>query len=194
MKRKRKNKSIVLIHGWGGFLFESRMLVDKLRKKGIKVYVFIYKRNIGQESFEELSKKFDKFVSTIKEEFIILGVSQGGIIGSYWLEFLNRGKKCKECLTICTPFHGTLIAYLGFFMPGTKQLFYNSNFLKKLKKKISKSKVTYYNIWNPLDLIVFPGSSAKLGETKNYKVSAMWHSFTYLKKPTIKLIEERINY
>lgn len=186
-----KNK-LIFIREFGNLPFEAFPLIRYFEKKRFDCYEFKYEKCLGQISLKKLAQNFDDFVKKIKGDFVLVGLSQGGIIGAYWLEFLKGKKKCKKIVTICSPFHGSYLAHLLSF-EGIKELRPGSKFLYNLRKRIKKSNVKYYCIWNPLDLIVIPGSSGKLDYAyKNKRVIAPFHSFTFWKKATKETIEEII--
>src|SRR3990167_2695134 len=83
---KMKNQDIVFVHGFAGSSKDFKPLIEYFEKKGIKCHRFDYKESWGGPSFEELSSRLDKFVKKIKNKFVLVGFSQGGIISSYWLE------------------------------------------------------------------------------------------------------------
>jgi len=195
MKTKKRimktKKSIVFIHGLWGFTFGYKYLINYFKKNNIKYHRFDYKENTGQSSIEKIAKKFDAFVKkNIKEPFVIIGLSLGGLVGSYWLEFLNTKKKCDSCIAVCSPFYGSYSAYLSS-LKGIKELRPNSSILKKLRKRISKSKIRYYVLWDPVDLIVFPGSNAKLKNAfKSRRIFSILHGFFAWPNPVKEIVDE----
>ena len=190
-------KTIVIIPGLLGFSLDYKLIVSYLNKNGIKdcsAFKYNHKEKFGETLFGLTAKDLDKFIKNIKKKgkIYLIGVSMGGIIAAYWLEFLNGKKICNDCITICAPFHGSYLAYPSKFK-GIRELRPNNKTLKLLRQKISKSNVNYYGIWNPLDLIVMPGSSAKLDSFKKTKiVFSLFHFFTTLLKPTKEFIFEII--
>ncbi|MFP4111513.1 MAG: esterase/lipase family protein [Candidatus Woesearchaeota archaeon] len=181
-------KSIVFIHGYGGGSFEYQPLINFLKDKGIRrFHEFEYEDKRGTASLEKISKKLKQFIekNVKKDEYAyLLGLSQGGLIASHYLCNFNSNNNIQKCISVCTPFGGSLAAYL-ISNVGTKQLRPNSNFLKKLRKDIKKKDVEIYGVWNPLDLMVFPGRSAKPSFLKrSKKVCSPIHPTTFFEKKT----------
>lgn len=191
-------KTIVIIPGLGGLSLDSKPIISYLNKNGINdcfTFKYNHKEKFGETFIGLTAKDLDKFIKNIKKKgkIYLIGVSMGGIIAAYWLEFLNGNKICKDCITLCTPFHGSYLAYSSKFK-GIRELRPNNKTLKLLRKKISKSNVNYYGIWNPLDLIVMPGSSAKLNSFKKTKIIfSLFHFFTTLLRPTKEFILNTIS-
>jgi pimeloyl-ACP methyl ester carboxylesterase len=174
-------KTIIFIHGVLGNSREYQPLINFLKKNGnFSFYGFNYEERYGNISITELAKKFDVFIKNLnKKNITIIGLSQGGIIASYWLEFLGGNKFCGKCVTICSPFYGTYLAYI-IKSPGARELNPKSTFLKKLREKIKKSKVDYYGVWNPLDLAILPGFNATMNAfKKSIKIPSLTHPLTF---------------
>lgn len=190
---KMEKIKVIFVHGFGGGRYEYQPLINFLKNYKIKSYEFLYKERFGQVSLKKIAKQLNEFIrKNVKGKFILLGLSQGGIISTYYLEYLNGKKFCEKCIAICTPFYGSNLAYL-FSLKGAKELRPKSVFLKKLREKIKKSKVKYYSIWNPLDLAVFPGKNANLEYArKSKKVISILHPKTFWEKETKEFILESI--
>ncbi|MCF7861127.1 alpha/beta hydrolase [Candidatus Woesearchaeota archaeon] len=191
---------IYALHGWNGSNAEYEPILRHLEERGYKVKGFNYSEKWGTVPLIELAKKFKKFVDLTSEEkkICVIGLSQGGIIASLAIEIL--GLNCSKCFTICSPWHGSWLAYLlplPAQFPGIYDLRPNSNILNKLRKRLPGSRCRYYSVWNPFDLMVFPGNSAfndlsKNPENDNNIVYALLHPMTFWRKPTIKFIEKKI--
>ena len=185
----KMTKDLVFIHCFGNLTFEARPLIKYFEEKGINCHEFEYKKCFGQVSLGRLSNDFNDFTKKINDDFVLIGLSQGGIIGSYWLEFLEGKRKCEDMVSVCSPFYGSYSAYL-LPLKGVKELRPGSKFLYDLREKMKKSSVKYHCIWNPLDLMVFPGSHAKLKEAyKTKKVIAPIHGLTFSRRGVKETIE-----
>jgi triacylglycerol lipase len=189
-------KKVVFIHGLFLTAYrEESYFRPILEGKGIKCYFFDYKNRFGTINIEKISEEFDRFIKKeVGREFILVGISQGGLIAGYWLEFLNGKEKCKHCITICTPFHGSYLANLSCFpfspFTGIQEMPPKSSFLRELVKEINKSKIRYYCIWDPFDKIVVPGKSAKLRNAENIRIIGAVHNiFPRYYGPTLRIID-----
>ena len=186
-------KNIVFIHGL--FIrissWDKEKLISSLN--GMNCYFFEYNK-WGYEKIEDLATEFNNFVKKIKEDFVLVGISQGGLIASYWLENFKT-KKCKNCICLSVPFHGSFLAHLSRFpfspFVGVKEMVPESSFLTNLLNEINTSKKNYYCIWDKHDKLIFPKISARLDFFKNKEVDYAVHLlFPKWVNPTIKLIKK----
>lgn|SRR3989338_4503696 len=183
---------IVLLHGALSNKDQYVAMYRHLTKNGFKTYEFWY-NDINYYDVKTIALRLKEFVSRLKEKkLVFVGISKGGIIASYAIEYLGLNKRAKSCVTICSPFYGTYAAYI---VKSQNQLTYTSPFLKGLREKIMKSKIKYYNIWNIGDMLVFPPVSAIMKGNKTKMVFAPWH-YTTLRWTTrsyiLKIIEELV--
>jgi pimeloyl-ACP methyl ester carboxylesterase len=193
-------KKVVFIHGlfFTSYRDESYFR-PVLEKKGIKCYFFNYKHRFGNIKLEKISEEFDLFLSeNVGKDFILVGISQGGLIAAYWLEFRGGKEKCRNCITVCTPFHGSYLANLSYFpfspFTGIQEMPPQSSFLVGLLDRINKSKVHYYCIWDPFDKIVVPGKNARLRNAKNISIIGAVHNiFPRYQGPTLRIIENIVH-
>ncbi len=186
--------AILLIHGFGGGRWEYQILARAFHRQGVKTYQFTYQEKFGSVSLVKIAEKLASYMEKRRneEKIVTVGLSQGGIIAAYWLEFLGGKKYCQCCWTICTPFSGSLLSYL-LPLPGLVELRPESSLLQSLKQAMTKSSVNYLGIWNPLDLFVFPGTSARApGQKSSYPVLAPSHPLTFWMPRTIKLICQEV--
>lgn len=179
-------KSVLFIHGFGGGKYEYKPVIKFLKDHGDFVcYEFEYNEKFGLTSLKLIAEKLHKYVSEfVKEpEIYIIGFSQGGIIVRYYIRHFSD-KKVKKCITLCTPHKGSLIASVVGVFPGIKELQPNSQLLKELD-----TKTDYYAVYNPLDLMVFPGWRARLDCAKENKmIFSFSHQLTFWRKKTLKYI------
>ena len=186
------NKQVIFVHGFGGDRREYQKIISYLRGKGINdFYEFSYEKNLGQIPINEISFSLDEFVKQnvdYNNSTILVGLSQGGIIGSYYLEYLDGKKVINDCITVCTPYYGSYFSYL-WSSPGVRDLRPNGDLLESLRDRIEKSKVNYYGVWNPFDLFVFPGKNADAPFLKkSLKVTSLLHPKTFWKPKTKEFI------
>jgi pimeloyl-ACP methyl ester carboxylesterase len=189
------NFMIYILHGWNGSQAEYEPIKKYLTENGFTVKGFSYPEKWGTVPLMRLAEKFKVFVESTKneKETIIIGLSQGGIIASLAIERL--GLKCSKCFTICSPWHGSLMACMLPFqkqLPGVWDLRPDSKVLADLRKKQKLTKCIYYAVWNPLDLMVFPGKNAFNECAKNLKVYALLHPLTFWSKTTLEFIRLHI--
>lgn len=152
-------KKVVFIYGLSGSKRDSN--AAKRILNDYNLICFEYNSNLKQP-LEEIAEELNDFIisKTHKDEKVnLIGVSAGGIIASYYSKFVSP-KKVDKLATICSPFKGSYVPiFYSKERRGLKELFYNSEFLKKLNsRKMNKTKII--NFYSYLDILV-PGSSGK---------------------------------
>ncbi len=116
------------------------------------------------ESAELLKDKINDIqLETGSSQVILIGHSLGGIICSYFCEYLAKPKEIAMVITLGTPFKGTRTAALGFGQ-SAKEISPNSPFLSELMARIQQSPVPYYSISSKIDNISIPWQSALLSD------------------------------
>lgn len=177
---------IIFIHGLGGGSYEYKPVINFIEKNlKVKIYEFTYARRFGQVSLNDIARELSEYINNnVKEGQInIIAFSQGGIVARSYITNYSD-KKIDKCITVCTPHNGSFFAYF-LFLKGIKELRPKSLLLRNL----DIHKASYYSVYNPLDLVVFPGISAKFKHAKeNKKVFALLHKFTFTNKNTLEFI------
>jgi len=182
---------ILFIHGFGGSKKEFEPIKKYLQEYGFNnFYDFCYDKKIGQVSLSEIGDDLIEFVRiNVKENKVdIIGVSQGGLLARYFI--VGSKIKVSKCITLCTPHKGSKSANI-WNLPGLVDLRPNSKFLIELLTKEDKSKSIskFYCVYNPFDLMVFPGSNAKFSKAeKNLKVSTPLHQLSFSHKKALEFI------
>lgn len=157
--------AILLIHGY------SRNQTDWLwfRKQIVELSYPIFTINlepdlaaIDQITINSLPKK----IATIKQQtscdkLILIGHSMGGLVASYYSEYLDTDNMVDKLITIASPFYGTKISITAAGA-NAKQMLPESEFLRLLREKIARTHKKYYQIASKLDNIVFPWQSELL--------------------------------
>lgn len=180
-------RPIVFIHGFGGGKQEYTPIIRFLTADStVTCYQFSYDQKFGQISLSLIADKLNEYVSANVSEtaFDIVALSQGGIIArSYIARYHDR--QIGACVTVCTPHRGSLLARIGI-LPGIKELAPSSSFLRNLDSE----KTAYYAIYNPLDLMVFPGTYARFDSARENKKILTWtHPLTFSHPLTLAYIK-----
>ena len=189
-----KTKNILFIHGFGGGLYEFKPIKNFLKKElgeEIEFFDFVYREKFGHVKLEKVAEQLKTFIENnlANKDFSVIAISQGGIV---WRIFALKNnlliKKVHKVFTLCTPHKGSLLAYL-LNLPGIKDLRKNSQTLKEINDH--DDGLEYYSIYNPLDLMVFPGTNAVYKKAKiNKRVFDWFHPLTFWNKKTLAFIKE----
>lgn len=189
---------VVLIHGFRGGKKELSWLKKGLERNGHDVFTFSYPENKSQVKIDTLSRRLEHFIQQeIPSDTIsLVGVSQGGIVARNYIQNYSSSKIVKACFTLCSPHKGTLTAYL-LQRPGAVDLRPDSRLLRKLNSKEGHRKekdVDYFSIYAPLDLMVFPGTNAKLKIAKKEIASySILHPLVFRSPKTLKFILDNLS-
>lgn len=105
----------------------------------------------------------DKIKENKYERVILIGHSRGCIINTYAAERYaeKEGIKFELVINLCGPFSGSHLAMrpLSWFSTSVLQMEINSDFLKELAEKVTKSTINYYFFAAENDAIVLPQSA-----------------------------------
>lgn len=107
-----------------------------------------------------LAKKIESIKrATQHNNIILIGHSRGGLVASYYAEFLAPKKEVEAIICLGTPFLGTKLSVFGSG-PSGKELGPHSVFLCKLKEYIQYSSIPYYQVASKMDNLIVPWYSA----------------------------------
>jgi triacylglycerol lipase len=198
-KLKNTKNPILVIYGFGATRRTMLILERRLQQEGYVTFSLNLGGFIGTfntVSIEESAKYIDKKVeqlykkNKIKGKMYIVGHSKGGLIGSYYIKFLNGARRVKTFITMGTPYNGSLWSYLTFIPPvsavckSLKQLKPDSAFIKKLRNTPFPKHIKVFSIYSKGDNAChFPTSVLKEApHVKNVEVFGMSHSELLIKK------------
>ena len=144
------------------------------------------------ELAEQLKDKINDIqVETGFSQVILIGHSMGGIVSSYYCEFLAKSKEVAMVVTLGTPFNGTRVAALGVGQ-GAKEIAPHSPFLRELSAKIQQSEVPYYSIASKIDNIVIPWQSALLSDESATRTQLILEDCGHLRLLFSPLVIEKV--
>lgn len=156
---------VIFVYGFKGSTRDYRPLVNWLEARGIgPCHEFSYD-SAARVSLTQAASRLAEYVAEILKHNptprppVLVGQSQGGIIAAHYLESLGGKEHIHTCVTMCTPFQGTLIAYTMNRI-GIREMRPASPLLASIGESARHSSVKYYGVWNPLDLSVIPSWSA----------------------------------
>lgn len=100
-------------------------------------------------------------------EFDVVAHSAGGLVVRYFIQNLQSHKPIRRLITLGTPHQGTNVTQVmpGLGMMG--QVRPGSPFLQELNADPTPGPTKYTAVWNPLDGVIIPGTSAKLPAARN---------------------------
>ena len=187
--------AVLLIHGLWGETRDYKAVEKFLKVKGhdVEFFQFLYKRKFGDVSLDEIAEDLKAYIQTSLSgrKFFVIAFSQGGIIfRRLVLKHPNLQEQIKAAVTVCTPHHGSWLAFL-WFGAGIAELRPKSKTLRELTGL--DEKIPYYAVYNPLDSMVVPGTNARFEKAReNKRVIAISHYQTFRHPETLRFIEKVI--
>ena len=106
---------VLLIHGINDTARSMEPLARSLRARGWDVKTMSYRPNWGQKGIEMLAAQVAQFIDANYapgQKIDLVAFSLGGIVTRYYLQRLGGLGRVQRYVTLSTPHHGTLLAYL----------------------------------------------------------------------------------
>jgi triacylglycerol lipase len=159
-----ENVPILLIHGYMQAKSEWVWFKQKLERAPEIGPVYALNLSSRFSSIAQLSENLKLTIQTIKQEtqqdkIILIGHSMGGLICSYYGEYLAETGEISKIITLGTPFRGTRMAALGFG-ENVKEMSPNSFFLKQLTQRMQHSSISYHCVASMIDNLIVPWQAA----------------------------------
>ena len=138
-----------------------------LERDGFHVYLASFPRFTFHDlpvSAKHLQTKVDEVCAVEGvDKVALISHSMGGLIGRWYLNFLDGAPHTSHLCCLGTPHHGTWTAATAPILTGTRQLLPGSNFLTELNDPArNHGGVPILNLWSKWDGIVIPSESALL--------------------------------
>lgn len=165
---------VIVVMGTGSFepplsILAYNLLIERLRADGYRAYGF-HLPGGGLGDIRETSRAFRPFVDQVlaqtgASKVDLIGHSQGGIVGRYYIKFLGGAAKVDSYIGLGVPHYGSQIANLASLygvldclqFRFCQQVVTGSQFLRELNGDDDTfGNVHYTNFGTVLDLIVVP--------------------------------------
>ena len=196
---KQKN-TIIFVHGLWDDSRVFKKLIDLLDSSDLELLTPTFPHKFGRTSIKKLAQDLDKYVlescgSEIDVD--LLGFSMGGLIGRFWIQNLGGARRVRRFLSVGSPHNGTLTAQLipSWLLSGVSEMKRGSSLLRDLNEDLTLLKeVDCISFFSTSDLMVFPGSEAKLPIGISHSIPVLTHkelishpaSLSILKKELLK--------
>jgi triacylglycerol lipase len=177
---EQRRRTVVLVHGiWDTSRVFARM-GRWLEERGYRALAVDLKPSDGSVGLDKLAEQLREFVElhlAAGESFDLVGFSMGGLVSRYYVQRLGGVERVGRLITISSPHRGTYWAYTARNV-GSKQMRPGSKFLADLDREVqSLERVKIASIWTPLDLMIVPAGSSRLGVGEEFPVSTGLHAW-----------------
>jgi triacylglycerol lipase len=187
---------VLLVHGIADSAASMRFLQTRLARDGRESLAITLEGGDGSVSLEEMSQQLRDYVRnhfSSGETFDLVGFSMGGLVCRYYVQVLGGSSRVDRLVTVSTPNHGTLLAFLNGRV-GCTEMRPGSAFLQKLNGDYSALQhVNLTSFWTPFDLIVIPANSSRLPVGVNKKIPALAHPLMILQRTPLDEIANALS-
>jgi pimeloyl-ACP methyl ester carboxylesterase len=136
-----RGRPILLLHGFASHPLVlaplERFLRETLRREVIRLRI-----SPGWEDLRESARQVQEVVETLAavpdfEYADVVGHSMGGLVATYLLKQLDRGRRVRSVVTLGTPHRGAPVAWLGALLlgglsPAVRQMVPGSDLVEEL--------------------------------------------------------------
>lgn len=188
-------RHVVLVHGFMDTGSVFKKLQGHLESRGFKCLVPSLQPRDARNGIDQLAASLDQEIENKiprHQSFSLIGFSMGGLVARHYLQELDGAKRCEQLITISSPHHGTLTAWL-YPGAGARQMRPGSEFLGNLaatESRLGKMSVVSYR--TPLDLMILPSRSSTWQRAINLDFTVLLHPLMLHSKPVIADIEARL--
>jgi len=169
-------RPVLLLHGFLATRRAVEVLERRLRRDGYTVFSF----NLGGVQ-QVIRRGIDDLADHVRTKverlygrhpsmgpLTIIGHSQGGLVGSWYVKKLGGWRRVRSLVTLGTPHHGTPAALaalpLGLLAPSLFQMWPRSRFLRSLQRGSWPPEVRLTSIWSRHDLLApYPSGVVETG-------------------------------
>jgi len=184
-------RPVVLVHG----IFDSAQIFNSmaefLKEHGFRPLAPSLIPSSGAAGLDELALQVRAFVDDhlpSGEGFDLIGFSMGGLVSRYYVQRLGGAKRVRRLITISSPHHGSYWAYVMNNI-ACHQMRPGSNFLKELNQDAKMLEhVRFVSLWTPLDLMIVPASSSRLGVGEEFTLPVAMHPWMVASRMSLDLI------
>lgn len=190
-----RNPRVVLVHGFLETGSTFKMLRRRLEKCGCEVYVPRLCHTDGRGGLANLAVHLKQDIDAKfgpAAPLSLVAFSMGGLVSREYLQNLGGAARCENFITISSPHHGTLAAWL-YPTLGAEDMRPGSRFLADLQRsegRLGKIPVTSYR--TPLDLIILPPASSVWERAENLEFPVILHPLMLTSDRVLTDIAQRL--
>ncbi len=169
---------VLLIHGIKDDARKMEPMARYLRGQNWAVKTMSLRPSWGQKGLDVLAGQVAQFVDenyASAEKIDLVAFSMGGLVTRYYLQRLGGLGRVQRYVTLSTPHHGTVLAWL---LPtaGCRQMRPGSAFLRDLNADAAQlAQLDFTSFWTPFDAIIVPQRSSIMAQARNVKLPIALH-------------------
>lgn len=169
---------VLLIHGIKDDARKMEPMARYLRAQGWDAKTMSCSPSWGQKGLDVLAGQVAQFIGenyAPGQKIDLVAFSMGGLVTRYYLQRLGGLERVQRYITLSTPHHGTLLAYL---LPnsGCRQMRFGSPFLRDLASDADRlAQLDFTSFWTPLDAIIVPAQSSIMPQARNERMMVALH-------------------
>jgi triacylglycerol lipase len=185
-------RPVVLLHGIWDSSRAFAHLAARLRTGGFLPLAVDLTPSDGTAGLDELARQVAEFVGrhlAAETTFDLVGFSMGGLVGRYYVQRLGGAERVGRLITISAPHRGTYMAYASRNR-GSRQMRPGSAFLRELNRDTALlGRVRVASIWTPMDLMIVPAVSSRLGVGDQFRIPVAAHPLMLRSRRSLELVE-----
>ena len=187
---------VLLIHGIKDDARKMEPMARYLRAQGWDAKTMSFRPSWGQKGLDVLAEQVAQFIGenyAPGEKIDLVAFSMGGLVTQYYLQRLGGLDRVQRYITLSTPHHGTLLAYL---LPnaGCRQMRFGSAFLRDLASDADRlAQLDFTSFWTPLDTIIVPARSSIMPQARNERMVIALHPLMVLQRSAKRAVAEALS-
>ena len=187
----RAHNRVLLVHGIADSAASMRIVQQRLALDGRECLAITLQGGDGSVSLETMSVQLHEYVQNHfppSERFDLVGFSMGGLVCRHYVQMLGGNRRVDRLVTISTPHHGTLLAFLNARV-ACKQMRPGSDFLQRLNRDYSALRdMNVVSFCTPWDLVILPAKSSRMPVGMNKEIPALAHPLMILQRRPLDAI------
>jgi triacylglycerol lipase len=195
LTRLATERPVVLIHGIFDTAAKLEPMVQFLNDLGFRPFAPTLAPSDGAVGLDELALQLRFFVDEHIPEgrFDLIGFSMGGLIGRYYLQRLGGIERVRRFISVSSPHRGSYWAYT-VNNAGCRQMRPGSEFLRGLNRDAKTlARVSFASLWTPMDLMIVPSWSSRLGVGEEYRLPVAVHPWMLRNRRSLRLIAKLLD-
>ncbi len=186
----------LLVHGIADSAASMRILQQRLARDGRRSLAINLQGRDGSVSLERISVQLRDYVQDhfpLTERFDLVGFSMGGLVCRHYVQMLGGSRRVDRVVTISTPNHGTLLAFLNGRM-ACKQMRPGSEFLQRLNRHcLALRDINVSSFWTPWDLLILRAKSSRMPVGMNMEIPTLAHPLMILQRKPLDEIAKALS-